>query len=63
MHAYAGFSLRMLVAKKGVTVQGDIVKEAPHLNEIVIGCHTLAREFCIYVVNREFSNLQCLMNT
>ena len=30
-------------------------------SKIVIGYHTLAEEFC--VVNGEFSNLRCLMNT
>ena len=40
----------------------SIVKDTPHLNKnSPIGYQTLAREFCI--VNREFSDLLCLMNT
>ena len=31
--ALAGFSLRILVAEKGVTLQDNILKEAPHLRK------------------------------
>ena len=43
-------------------LQENIIKDAPRLNKkIVIGYWTLVGEFCI--VNREFSDLQYLMNT
>ena len=56
------FSLKILVAEKGATLQENILKEAPCLNKkLALGYLMLAGEFCI--VNREFSDLQCLMNT
>ena len=42
-------------------LQENILKEASHLSKIVKGYLLLAGEFCI--VNGEFSDLQCLMNT
>ena len=57
-----GFSLKILVAEKGATLQENILKDAPCLNKnMALGYGMLAGEFCI--VNREFSDLQCLMNT
>jgi len=58
------FSLRILVAGERCDVTGEYLKEAPHLNKkynAVISYWTLVREFCI--VNRECSNLCCIMNT
>ena len=47
---------------QGVTLQKNIMKEAPHLNKkIVTGYQTLAGEF--FIVNGEFSDFRCLMNT
>ena len=47
---------------QGVTLQENIMKEAPHLNKkIVTGYQTLAGEF--FIVNGEFSDFRCLMNT
>ena len=56
------FSLKILVVEKGATLLENILKEAPCLNKkMVLGYGMLTGEFCI--VNREFSDLQCLMNT
>ena len=45
-----------------MTLRENILKEAPHLKKkIVIGYPMLAEEIC--VVNRELSDVQCLMNT
>ena len=64
-NTFAGFSLRILVAGERCNVTGKhFEREAPHLRKkklIVIAYQTLTREFC--VVNGEFSDLQCLMNT
>ena len=56
------FSLKILVVEKGATLQENILKEAPCLNKkMALGYGMLTTEFCI--INREFSDLQCLMNT
>ena len=56
------FSLKILVVEKGATLQENILKEAPCLNKkMALGYGMLTGEFCI--INREFSDLQCLMNT
>ena len=56
------FSLKILVVKKGATLQENILKEAPCLNKkMALGYGMLTGEFCM--INREFSDLQCLMNT
>ena len=52
------FSLKILVVEKGATLQ----EKAPCLNKkMALGYGMLTGEFCI--INREFSDLQCLMNT
>ena len=58
-----GFTLRILVAGERCNVTGKKYYERGSTSErkIVIGYRTLARELCI--VNREFSNLRCLINT
>ena len=56
------FSLKILVVEKGATLQENILKEAPCLNKkMALGYGMLTGEFCM--INREFSDLQCLMNT
>ena len=56
------FSLKILVVEKGANLQENILKEAPCLNKkMALGYGMLTGEFCI--INREFSDLQCLMNT
>ena len=43
-------------------LQENTLKEAPRLNKTIVRAYqTLAGEFC--VVNGEFSDLRCLMNT
>ena len=43
-------------------LQENTLKEAPRLNKTIVRAYqTLAGEFCI--VNGEFSDLRCLMNT
>ena len=47
-------------SRRKVLLQENIWKESPRLNNNIVGHQTLAEEFCL--VNREFSDLQCLMN-
>ena len=58
---WPGFSLRFLVARERCNVTGEYLKEAHIWVKIALSYWTLAREFS--VVNGEFSNLRCLMNT
>ena len=61
-HTFSGFSLRILVAGVRCNIPGEYFENTPCLNKkIVIGYLTLAGDFC--VVNGEFSNLWCLINT
>ena len=54
------FSVRIIVAGERCNVTGESWKESPRLNNNIVGHQTLAEEFCL--VNKEFSDLQCLMN-
>ena len=58
---YAGFSLRILVAGERCNVTGENIILWMLEWKIFIGYRTSAGEFC--VVNREFSDLRCLLNT
>ena len=62
MEQPAGFSQRILVAGERGNFSGEYCERGSMSEyKIVIGYHTLAGEFC--VVNGDFSNLRCLMNT
>ena len=57
-----GFSLRILVAGERCNVTGEYSERgSTSEKKIVIGYPMLAGEIC--VVNRELSDVQCLMNT
>lgn len=59
---FSGSSLRILVAGVTCNITGEYFKRASHLNKkIVVSYQTLTEYFC--VVNGEFSNLWCLINT
>ena len=57
-----GFSLRILVAgERGNVTEEYFKRGSTSKKNIVIGYQMFAGEFCL--VNGEFFNLQCLMNT